>query len=85
VNLFPLILSLLMSLASQIALVGAADAPRRGLGPPDEMRAKQQAPRSEGTAKKAAAEREALYQFMTAEDRVGITVVDQAPASPAPR
>jgi hypothetical protein len=70
VNLLAVILSLLVSFGSQIPRVIAADATRgAGFVRPSEMRVKQEAQRSELIARKAAAESEALYQFMLAEDR----------------
>ena len=82
-NLLAVILSLLVSFGSHIPRVVAADAPRDGgFVRPSEMRAKQEAQRSELIARKTAAESEALYQFMLAEDRPG--GVPTAP-SPVPR
>jgi hypothetical protein len=83
VNLLAVILSLLVSFGSQIPRVIAADGPRNaGFVRPGEMRAKQEAQRSELIARKTAAESEALYQFMVAEDRaneVGSTATTTAP------
>ena len=82
-NLLAVILSLLVSFGSQIPRVIAADGPRNaGFVRPGEMRAKQEAQRSELIARKTAAESEALYQFMLAEDRaneVGSTATTTAP------
>ena len=82
--LFPVIFSLLMSLASQIPHVLAADTPRPRLSAPDETRNKQEAQRREVIAKKTAAESDALYQFMVAEDRVGIATTESTTPSPRP-
>ena len=69
-NLLAVILSLLVSFGSQIPRVIAADGTRgAGFVRPSEMRVKQEAQRSELIARKTAAESEALYQFMLAEDR----------------
>jgi len=85
VVLFPVLFSLLMSLASQIPHVLAADTARPHFGAPEESRNKQDAQRREVVAKKTAAESDALYQFMVAEDRVGIAVTEPAKPSPQPR
>ena len=82
-GLFPVIFSLLMSLTSQIPHVLAADTSRARFGPADESRSKQEAQRREVVAKKAAAESDALYQFMVAEDRVGIAANE--PKTPSPQ
>jgi hypothetical protein len=80
VNLLAVILSLLVSFGSQIPRVIAADGPRNaGFVRPGEMRAKQEAQRSELIARKTAAESEALYQFMLAEDRA-----DRVATAPSP-
>ena len=82
-NLLAVILSLLVSFGSHIPRVVAADAPRDGgFVRASEMRANQEAQRSELIARKTAAESEALYQFMLAEDRPGGT--DRVPTAPSP-
>lgn len=84
-NLFPLIVSLLVGLISPISRVIAADGPRPGVRPPNEVPAKQKSQRAEARAKPAATDSDALYQFMVAEDRVGITVADGGSKMPSPR
>ena len=82
-NLLAVILSLLVSFGSHIPRVIAADGPRNaGFVRPSEMRGKQEAQRSELIARKTAAESEALYQFMLAEDRAG--GADRVPTAPSP-
>jgi hypothetical protein len=86
VNLLAVILSLLVSFGSRIPRVIAADGPRNaGFVRPGEMRAKQEAQRSELIARKVAAESEALYQFMLAEDRPGANEVGSTATTTAPR
>jgi len=86
VNLLAVILSLLVSFGSHIPRVIAADGPRNaGFVRPSEMRGKQEAQRSELIARKTAAESEALYQFMLAEDRPGGSDRVATAPSPVPR
>jgi len=84
VNLFPVIVALLVSLGSHIPRVLAADGPREGVVRPREIPAKKESPRSERVARQAAAESEALYQFMLAEDRAAANVAKRDSLAPPP-
>jgi hypothetical protein len=85
VHLFSVIVALLASLGSHVPRVLAADGPREGgFVRPREIRAKRESQRSERVARQAAAESEALYQFMLAEDRAAANVAKRDSSAPPP-